>query len=72
MFPQPQYTACSECGACIPRWEVETHECDPERKLDYELVRLRPETAAFERNYNAWLGTLQGRFAAFYAERTRP
>lgn len=72
VFPQPQYIACSECGACVPRWEADEHVCDRERWLDYQLVRLRPEIARFETDFRDWLVTSEGRFEQYYAERSRP
>jgi len=72
VFPQPQYIACPECGACVPRWEADEHVCDRERWLDYQLVRLRPEIARFESDFRQWLVTSEGRFEEFYAERSRP
>lgn len=72
VFPQPQYVACSECGACVPRWEASDHECDKERWLDFQLIRLRDATARFEHDFAAWATTRRGRFEVFYAERTRP
>jgi hypothetical protein len=71
VFPQPQYIACSECGACIPRAESDEHVCDRERWIDYQLVRLRPDIARFESDFRGWLTTTAGRFELFYAERSR-
>ena len=71
VFPQPQYIACPECGACVPRWEADDHVCDQDRWLDYQLVRLRPDIARFEADFLGWLTTPEGRFEAFYAERSR-
>ena len=72
VFPQPQYIACPECGACVPRWEADDHVCDRERWLDYQLVRLRPDIARFEADLREWLATPAGRFELFYARRSRP
>ena len=71
VFPQPQYIACAECGACVPRWESEQHVCDQDRWLDYQIVRLRPEIARFESDFAQWLTTSAGRFERYYAERGR-
>ena len=72
VFPQPQYIACAECGACVPRWEADEHECDQERWLDYQLVRLRPDIARFETDFRTWTETPAGRFELYYAEYRRP
>lgn len=71
VFPQPQYVACSQCGACVPRWEADEHVCDRDRYLDYQLVRLRPEIHRFESDVNNWLETPEGKFEEYYAERNR-
>jgi hypothetical protein len=72
VFPQPQYLACPECGECVHRQARSSHECDPQRWLDYQLVRLRPGIARFEADLAVWAETTEGRFAVFYAERSRP
>lgn len=72
VFPHPQYAACSECGACVPRWDASEHICDKERWLDYQIVRLRPQIAKLECDFGEWCATSAGRFSVFYAERTRP
>jgi hypothetical protein len=71
VFPQPQYIACADCGACVPRWEAEEHVCDRDRWLDYQLVRLRPHIARFEVDFREWLATGEGQFERYYAERSR-
>ena len=71
VFPQPQYVACPDCGACVPRAQSEEHVCDAERRLEYQLVRLRPEIARFEDDLAEWLASSEGRFERFYAERSR-
>jgi hypothetical protein len=71
VFPQPQYIACAECGACVPRWESDEHVCDEERWLDYQLVRLRPHIARFEADFREWLTTGRGQFELYYARRSR-
>jgi hypothetical protein len=72
VFPQPQYIACADCGACVPRSEAEEHVCDRDRWLDYQLVRLRPDIARFESDYRQWAESPEGRFEIYYASRCRP
>lgn len=67
-----KYVSCVECGACVPRNEIDEHDCDSDRWLDYQLVRLRPRIYCFEADYRAWLEGKEGMFEVFYAERTRP
>jgi hypothetical protein len=40
-FMQPQYWPCGECGASVPVSEEDTHECDRQRWLDYQMFQHR-------------------------------
>lgn len=62
---------CKECGASVERAAAGGHECDPERLLDFRLVQLRDELAAFDEQLTAWLASPRGRFAVWLAERER-
>jgi hypothetical protein len=55
----------------VERIEVDAHECDGERLLDFRLFELREEIAAFDAQLAAWLASARGRFAAWVAERDR-
>ena len=63
---------CSECGVSVERVEIDLHECDAERLLDFRLFQLREEIAAFDAQLAAWLASARGRFAAWLAQRDRP
>jgi hypothetical protein len=70
-YPQSQYTPCPDCGAPVPADEIDDHRCERYRYVEYQLLLLRPQIAAFELQFRDWLHTPQGRFAAFYAARQR-
>ena len=70
-FVQPQYGPCGECGASVPVSEEDTHECDRQRWLDYQMLQHRAGVAQLEVELGVWLETPHGRFAVFYAERQR-
>ena len=70
-FLQPQFMPCPECGASVPTAEMDAHRCSEERRLDYQLFRLRGEVAAFEIQLAAYLASPRGRFDQYYAERQR-
>ena len=70
-FPQPHYLPCLECGASVARGEATSHVCEPERRLDYLLVKLRGELARFEDEVAEYLDSPRGRFEAWYAARHR-
>ena len=62
-FVQPQYRPCGECGASVPVSEEDTHECDRQRWLDYQMVQHRAGVAQLEVELGVWLETPHGRFA---------
>ena len=70
-FFQPTHMACSECGESVELALVDVHACDAGRRADFRIFQLRHEIAAFELDFNAWLGSAEGRFAAFLAWRSR-
>jgi hypothetical protein len=71
-FPQSRFMPCPECGVSVERVEIDLHECDGDRLLDFHLFQLREEIAAFDAQLAAWLASTRGRFAAWLAERDRP
>jgi hypothetical protein len=66
-----EYRPCPGCGIPIHNTLAEEHQCDPVRKLDWELLLLRPEIESFEDDFNRWLETPRGRFEIWYAGRAR-
>jgi hypothetical protein len=71
-FPQPSHTPCPDCGAPRARESADEHFCDEQRKLEYRLIQVRDEVAAFDGQLNAWLASARGRFEVWIAERERP
>jgi hypothetical protein len=71
-FPQPPHLPCPDCGASVARGAAEKHVCDEQRKLDYRLLQVRDEVAAFDGQLSAWLASARGRFEVWLAERERP
>ena len=70
-FPQPRHMPCPECGASIERAKPEEHECDPQRRLDFVVIQLRPELDGFEDELAEYLETPHGRFELWYAAHRR-
>lgn len=62
---------CERCGASVERNDA-AHTCDAERQLQFALFPFRAEIDTFDERLGRWLETAQGRFARYYAERTRP
>jgi hypothetical protein len=51
--------------------EETNHECERQRYVEYQMLLLRLQIAAFDQQFSDWLRTPQGRFAAYYAARER-
>jgi hypothetical protein len=62
-LPEPAFMPCAHCGASVARGDG-AHVCDDERRLAYELFQ-------FDGELGRWLGTPEGRFEQYYAERMR-
>jgi len=51
--------------------EETAHRCERPRYVEYQMLLLRLQIAAFDQQFNDWLRTPQGRFESFYAARQR-
>jgi hypothetical protein len=58
---------CPECGESVAREDRDTHACDDQRWLDYQMFQLRDEIAGLEGGVAAYLDSPKGRFEAWYA-----
>ena len=70
-FFASHHMPCEECGASVHVAETDEHECNPSRALEYRLFQLRDEVASFDAVFSDYLGSPQGRFAQWLAERER-
>jgi hypothetical protein len=70
-FAHSKYLPCPECGASLAGEAQEEHVCDGERRVDFQMFRLRGGIARFELDLTTFLATPTGRFEAWYAERQR-
>lgn len=64
-----KYMPCAECGASVEREAVDSHTCVLERRLEYQMFRMRSEIAAFDSRLREYLDSDRGRFARFLAAR---
>jgi len=73
MFGHPQlsYRQCTECGIAVAASELDDHECDPERRIEFQMLKLRPGILALDVEVAAFLASPRGRFEQWYAERER-
>ena len=70
-FPEPKYLPCPECGASVARPDIPAHECEQERRLDYQLFQQREEVERLTGEIVDYLASPRGRFELWYAERER-
>jgi hypothetical protein len=70
-LPQPAHMPCPDCGVSVPREAEGQHVCDEVQRTSYELFQVRIEADRFEGELTAWLGSPEGQFSVFYAERQR-
>ncbi len=70
-FAHPPFMPCPECGASVAVASEAEHQCNPERRVDYELFQLRTETAGLDGEIEEYLSSTRGRFEQWYAEHDR-
>ncbi len=64
-----RFMPCTQCGASVERSQAPEHECDAERRLDYQMFARREEVAAFETLFRGHLDTATGQFQIWIAAR---
>jgi len=70
-LPEPRHVPCTHCGASVERGRLDDHQCEEERRLEYQLFQLRPQLEQFDADFASWLETPRGRFETFYASYRR-
>ena len=66
-----RYIACAECGALIERDGSDSHDCQPEQWIEFQVSHVRRELERLEEEFQAFLVTPQGSFEVWYAQRQR-
>jgi len=70
LFPS-RFMPCPDCGASLDSDERDSHACELERWLDYQMFQLRDELEQVEAGFLAYFDSPQGRFELWYARRER-
>jgi hypothetical protein len=70
-FAHSKYMPCPECGAALAGEEPDDHVCDEQRRIDFQMFRMRGGIARFEIDLGAFLASPVGRFESWYAEQRR-
>ena len=63
----PSRMPCAHCGASVEHGQAEGHACDPSRRMDFQLLAMRPAIDAFEKDLRAYLAGNEGRFETWLA-----
>jgi hypothetical protein len=64
-----RFMPCPHCGQSVDTSPDTVHRCDPERRLDHQMFRLRDDIAAFDAQLHTYLDTSMGRFETWLAAR---
>jgi hypothetical protein len=68
---QSRYMPCPDCGDSVEQTEKQSHVCERERWLDYQVFHMRDEVDSLDAQVGAYLASPQGRFELWYAARRR-
>ncbi len=60
---------CAECGESVDRAAADSHRCDPARRVEYQMIVMRPVLAAFDTRFREYLSGNEGRFEVWLAAR---
>jgi hypothetical protein len=63
------YMPCSHCGEAVDRSAADPHACDPERRLEFQMVAMRRELLSFDTELREYLSGKEGRFETWLAAR---
>lgn len=63
----PSRMPCAHCGAALESDAAGGHTCDPARRMDFQLLAMRPAIDAFENDLRTFLSGNEGRFEAWLA-----
>ena len=66
-----RYRPCPDCDTSLAGEDPDVHLCDPERRIEFLMFRLRGELARLDEEMAEFLDSPHGRFEAWYAEHRR-
>jgi hypothetical protein len=64
-----RFLPCPRCGDSVERGREAAHHCAPERRVEYQMFKLRESVAAFDSQLHHYLETATGRFETWLAAR---
>jgi hypothetical protein len=66
-----RFIPCEGCGLSVAKSQYAAHVCEPDRRIAYQMIQHQDDLARIEKEIRSYLDSPQGRFEAWYAERTR-
>lgn len=63
------FVPCADCGQAIERTATKPHTCDPERRVEFQMVALRHQVLTFDKELREYLSGKEGRFETWVAAR---
>jgi hypothetical protein len=63
------YMPCARCGKAIERSSAGEHRCDPQRRVEFQMVAMRHRLLTFEADLQRYLDSNEGRFEQWVAAR---
>lgn len=63
------YMPCADCGESVDRQAAGSHSCDPQRRLDFQMVAMQREILAFDTTLREYLSSREGQFQVWLAAR---
>lgn len=61
------YVPCADCGESVDRVAAGSHTCDPQRRLDFQMVAMQRHILSFDTELREYLSSSEGRFQVWLA-----
>jgi hypothetical protein len=63
------FMPCASCGEAIAQASADAHTCDPERRVEFQMLALRHQVLAFDAEFREYLSGHEGEFEMWLAAR---
>jgi hypothetical protein len=63
------FIPCADCGEAIERSAAGSHDCDPQRRVEFTLAAMHHRIGTFDSDLEEFLVSNEGRFESWLAAR---
>lgn len=63
------YVPCAQCGEAIERASTDSHDCDPQRRVEFQVLAQSHKILTFDSDLHDYLSSNEGRFQVWLASR---